>query len=407
MSGPSALGNVLYEAESSFAENVTTFATRLPVLGMVDVSGLGREKLQPEWMVQRRNDGHPHIKGKQIGSFRIRVRLPGHGTSTAGAGLAVSALGTFLGRVFGTNALSLAAGQTATGGTATVVTTSAASGISPHGVVRIGARNDGDGGGQFYQAASHTGSDLTVFNDLLGAPANGAVIYATEMIYPLETVNTVTSCRFQLATANGVFNCHGCFPMSATITGLNPGELPTAEIEIGVAASYPTTSTFPISTAVVQHNPAAIANGSFVLQERGTTTRSTYNIRDLAVNYTLGIQADEGPGGIWPGQTITSVKRIPDTCVITFTVDAEADSANPTWHAFWEDEEQEFYAIWSGGTEDAKALGMVWQRCCVTGKRPSQSESNGINRVPVELTAYSGDVTTNDLTTAMMIIAMS
>jgi hypothetical protein len=411
MTAPSVLQHVLFEAETpstGYAENVTTFGGRLPVLGTIDLAGLTRTKMAPEWMVQRRNDGHGHIKGENDVTWTMRGRFPGHGSSTAGSGLTMSTLGTWLGDQIGIGALAHTAGTTISGGTATAPTVALASGYAAGCVLRVGARNDGDGGGQFHRVLTHSASTINLANALMGAPVNGAVVYTAEQLYPLETVNTVPTYRYQIGSGNQRYNIHGGFSETIGISGLNPGEFPTWEAGMRGAAAYPTTGgAWPTATAVVQNRPAHVANGSLTFAEVGSTTRVAYDIRDFQLTYTLGINADKGPGGIWDGQTIMSVRRTPDTCTGSFYVDASTASAAPFWHSAWDDESKEYQLMWTGNTEDGKALGISLQRVCLTGPRPSQLDNNQINRVPVQFTAYSGATTTSDLTTAMMIIAMA
>jgi hypothetical protein len=409
MSGPSAIQHVLTAAESAFAENVTTFGTRLPVTGMIDVSTLTREKLAPEFTVDRRNDGTPHIKGKNKVSWSLRGRFPGHGSSTAGTGLTVSTLGAWLGAQVGACTLAHTAGTTFDGtGTTTAPGVDLTSGYAAGSILPLGARGDGGGGGQFYRVLTHATDALNLANAMIGAPVNTAVVRSSEMIYPLETVNTITTYRYQVGTANNRYNIHGGFPRGFTLSGFNPGELPSWEMPMGGAAAYPTTGgAMPTLTAVTQHRPAHVANGSLMFAETGSTVRTTYPIRDFQINYTLGIVEDEGPEGIWDGQTIMSVKRVPDTCTGSFTLDASAASASPFWHAAWEDETKEYQLMLTCNTEDGKGLAISLQRVCLTGDRPAQMDSGGINRIPVNFTAYSGATVTSDLTSAMIVIAMA
>jgi hypothetical protein len=249
---------------------------------------------------------------------------------------------------------------------------------------------------------------VNLANALQGTLVNGAVIRSSEHLYPLESVNTITTYRYQVGTANNRYNIHGGFPRGFTVSGFNPGELPSWEMAMGGAAAYPTTGgAWPTATAVTQHRPAHVANGSLMFAEVGVTTRTTYDIRDFQLNYTLGIVEDEAPGGIWDGQTISSIKRIPDACTGSFTLDASAASASPFWRTAWDDETKVYQLMLTCNTEDGKGLAVSLQKVCLTGDRPEQFDSGGINRIPVEFTCYSGDTTTTDLTSAMIVIAMS
>lgn len=410
MSGPSALQHVLYEAESAYAEEVTTFATaRLPVKNMIDTRGLTRGKVAPEWTVDRRNDGNGHIKGENDVTWSMSGWLPGHGSSTAGTGLSMSNLGTWLGTIIGHGALAHTAGTTADGtGTTTAPGVALASGYAPGSILPIGARGDGDGGGQFYRVLSHSASALNLANALPATLANGAVIRTSEHLYTRDTVTTMTTARYQIGTANQRYNIHGGFGESINLTGFNTGQLPMWEASMRGAAAYPTTGgAFPTATAAVLHRPGVVANGSFMLAEVGATTRTTYDVRDFQIALTLGVQADKAPGGVWPGQTIQAVRRVTDTLTGSFLVDASTASASPFWHSAWDDETKEYQLLYTCSLDDGKAIAISIQRLCLTGPRPAQLDDNRINRVPVEFTAYSGATTTTDLTSSMLVIAMS
>src|SRR5678809_1060103 len=116
MSNPAALGSVTYETEASWGVDTTTFATlRLPIISPVDASGLAHSKVDSGRVVQYRNDGTAWILATQGGSFKTKMYLPGHGSSTSGA-TTITALETLLGYVFGNAAVSSASGTTATAG---------------------------------------------------------------------------------------------------------------------------------------------------------------------------------------------------------------------------------------------------------------------------------------------------
>src|SRR3990167_11410890 len=86
MSTPAVLGAISWEAESSWAEAVDTWATdRVAVLESVDISGLTRDVLEPNRVVQYRNDGTPYIEGVRGGSFKTKVYWTGHGPTMVGS----------------------------------------------------------------------------------------------------------------------------------------------------------------------------------------------------------------------------------------------------------------------------------------------------------------------------------
>ena len=84
MSNPSALAALEYEAESAFAEAVTTFAThRLPIRVSVDTSGLKHPLVEPDFVQQYMQGGSPRIRGVQGGSsIKTSFYLTGHGVAS-------------------------------------------------------------------------------------------------------------------------------------------------------------------------------------------------------------------------------------------------------------------------------------------------------------------------------------
>ena len=267
MSNPGALGAAVYSPESSpanFGEDVTTFNTlRVPIIKPIDVSKLQHPKIDPKRVVQYRNDNTQFILGPMGGSFDTTIYLPGHGSTTAGA-TTLGLTETFLGYVLGNVAVSAAAGTTLTGGTATVPITTASGTFTPGALCRIGSINDARGNGQFAAIATHVTTNLTLLTAIDGAPNNGDVLYSAVNFYPSEnpTTTQITGLRFLLLTANLCYEVHGCYPMSWTLSGFNPGEIPTCTITWGVSWWRYSTVTFPSVVATEQFQPAPTAGGS-------------------------------------------------------------------------------------------------------------------------------------------------
>lgn len=406
MSNASVLGAICWEAESSWAEDSTSFATdRVAVLDAVDTSGLTHDVLEPNRVVQYMNDGTPYIEGVKGGTFKTKVYWTGHGSTLVGSP-SVGAHETFLALALGSTAdLSASASTTLTGGTAAVPTTTASGTFDAGGLCRVGALGDGDGDGQFYAITTHVTTSLTLRGALNGAPVNGAVLYPVVQIYGPEspTGGAVTGTRFLLQTANLQYECHGCFPTSMTITGLNPGEVPIIEITWQVSWWRYSTATFPTTTASVagSFNPAAIAAGSLNVQDVGTTTRNTRTYRDLSLEITLGVVPLMGPGGVNANQVVVGARRIPNKIMLTYTEDADAATTTPVLP---------LYALgtfkhveWTGSTADGSAVGFAMPRACVTN-RPQQKQDGNLNRLTIALRAHTSTVTTNNLTLAAIVL---
>jgi hypothetical protein len=410
MSHSAKIGFISYEVESAWAENVSTFTTyRLPVLDEVDTSGLRWGKTEAERVSQYRSDGSPHILMTMGGSFRTKMYLTGHGTTAAGA-VTIKGIETLLGDVLGVSAIG-PAGTTATGGTATVVTTTSSGTFASGGLCRIGALGDGDGNGQMYPIATHSAQNLTLLVDLDGAPVNGAVIYSTCLMYPSVTgSNAITGKRFLLGKANLSKECHGCWPMSITFSGLNAGEKPTVEIEWGVSWWDWSTSTPPSAVATDDFAPAANASGSFFIGTVGTSTRHPTNnlrkVQDLSVTYTLGMSVDRTPGGVNAYQDVTAVFRIDDQVAVSWAEPADANTASPVLGGFYEGTDKKHIMI-TGNAIDSKAWGMYLRNCCSADPYPVQFTHNGRNFLRKTYVAYVGPTTTNALTLSPFLLGFS
>lgn len=408
MSNPARKVALEYEEESAFAEAVATFAThRLPILEGLALD-LKHPNLRPEFAGQYLQDNFAPISSTMSGSsFTMRMYMAGHGAATSGA-TSVAEPETFLGLVLGNTALvSASSGDTITGGTASVPTTTGANGFAAGSLCRIGTLGDGDGDGQFYAVASHATNDLTLLTDMPGAPANGAVLYSAVNLYIPEdpTDVSVTSLRFQFLTGNLQYRMHGCYPTSVRFTGLNTGQVPIVEITFGVARWTLTASgTFPSTVSSNNYTPAACAAGSLFVQTVGTTTRATHVFRDLSIDYTHGHTPLMGPGGVGAYQEIVGCVRQPSTIALSFTVDADAATTTPTLNTLF-DNATGVHVLYTLNTIATKAVGFYFPRMFAYGDRPVQINDNDVNRLRITLTAARGPTTTTNLTSSAMRIA--
>lgn len=409
MANPDSLGSITFEAETLWAEIVTTFTTTRPaIVAPVDCSKLVHNKSPAEYTEQYRGAGHRPFLGPQGGSFSMKLDLGGHGSTMVGSPT-ISALETLLGRVWGNVALSAAASTTLTGGTANVPLTTASGTFSAGGLCRVGSLNSSDGGsGQMYPIATHVTTSLTLLADLRGTPVNGAVLYPVVQLYPSSSpvTSAVTGTRFQLLTANGQYNCHGCWPMSVAITGLSAGERPQLEITWGVSRWTDTSAvTFPSAVATARNMPSPIAAGSLQVNAVGTVTRNELVYRNLTIEYTLGIEPQKGPGGVGAYQDIVGAARTgAESCKVSFTVDAGA--AGVTTLADWGRSEVDRFVMWTGSTTDGKAIGIKLPKVC-SETVPVQIRDGGINRVRFDGMAYCSDTLTNDLTRALFVLGLA
>jgi hypothetical protein len=407
VSNPSALAAIEYEAETAFGEDVTTFAThRIPHRGKVDASGLTHDKVDPERVVQYRNDGTQWILMTQGGLFKTLMDLPGHGTTTAGSPT-LDPIEVFLGYVFGNVALSSAASTTATAGTATVPVTAASGTFSAGGLCVIGALNDGRGNGQMYPIATHVTTNLTLLAAMDAAPSAADVIYPVAQIYTSEIPTNAgltgsahptpaPGLRFRLMTANLRYECHGCYPTAVSLTGFSAKGRPQIEVTWAVSWWRYSTATFPSVVASNQYNPAGIAAGSVFLNDFGTATRVKRSVRNFNVDYTMGMVDLPGPGGANQFQTCVGCRRTVDICKVSWMEDADANTLTPVLPG--KGTAQVFqHLMYTGSTAIGSRIGMYFRRLAITNVA-LQKDDNGINRLAVEAEAQVSPTTTSDLT---------
>lgn len=418
MSNPSVLGAISWESETAGAfnpvantgwgETTATFATdRMAITAPVDTTGLERAIMEPGRVVQYLQEGTPYIRTVDGGSFKTKLWLTGHGSTMVGSPT-IAAHENLLARVFGSAAaLSASASTTLTGGTAAVPTTTASGTFSAGSLCRIGALGDGRGNGQIHAITTHVTTSLTLRGAMGASPTNGDVLYpVVQLLGPEDPTSTaITGTRFLLQTANLQYECHGCFPMSYSITGLNPGEVPSIEVTWGVSWFKESTATFPSATASAAAllNPSPIAAGSWNVQASGTTTRSLRDYRGFSLDVTLGIEPQYGPAGANAYQKIIGARRTPNTIMVTWTENADAATLTPALSTLFTNGAL-LHGEFTGSTADGSVFGFACPRMCVTNY-PIQEANGNINRMTIKCRAHTSTVTTNNLTLAALVIA--
>lgn len=400
MGNPSALMEINYEAETNLGEDVDTVATyKLHLREPVDTSGLEQKKLPSGTVSGYRGEPGDWILGTFECTFKTKLALPGHGSTTTGA-VTITALETLLGLVFG-NAVTTATGSTLTGGTANAPTTTDSGTLDPGDLCFIGALGDGDGEGQCYPIATHSATTLTLLTDLQGAPVNGAVRYGGTTIYPHSsaTSSDYTGVRMHISSANTQYLCHGCFPTAVAISGLNPGELPMIDITWTASWFEYKNSTFPSAVSSDTFNPAATAAGSLVVNTVGTSTNSASTrrqYRDLSLEIDLGTIIVRGPGGYNAYSDIRGAKRGQDSCKLSWTEYAEATTTTPELPGLGTSTNRK-HAMLTLSVNDGSRVAFYFPSLRVMNV-PRQISIGGINGYRIECMAGVGPTTTSALT---------
>jgi hypothetical protein len=402
VSNPSARGAIVFEAEGSFGEDVTTFAGgRVPHVGKIDLSGLKHEKIDSQRLAQRRQDGTQWILGTQTGTFKTKFYLTGHGTTTSGATTVNAIVETLLGKVFGNVAASAAAGSTFTGtGTAVAPATTASGTFSAGSLCRAGAPNDGRGNGQFLPVSTHAATTLNLLLAMDNPPSAADVLYSAVNVYPSEDpINgtAVSSIRLLVQTTNLQYELHGCFASAIAIGGLNPGEIPYAEITWTVAWWRYSIATFPSAVTTETFQPAPNAAGSLVVQDVGTTTRAKRTYRKFELTYKLGVVALEGSNTVSPYQTIVGARRTVDEITVSWVEDSDSPATTTPVLPGFATATTFKQLMLTLNSVAGKAVGIYLSNVCVT-EVPIQFDDAEINRLKITGMAYTAPTTTNDLT---------
>lgn len=406
MSNPSNLGAIVYEPETNFGENVSTFGElRLPVIEGIDVATLQHEKFDAARVNQYRQEGTQWILGSQAGStIKTKFWLTGHGSPTGDA-VTISKIETLLGTVIGNVVRAATSGTTLTGGTKGSLTTTASGTFAPGSLCRVGVLGDGRGNGQFYPVGDHTSTTLTPLVELDDDPEDGDVLHSAVILHPPEdpTASAVKSVRMLAQTANLRYELHGCVATEWSITGTNTGERLAIEVTWAVAWWRHSTATFPSAVATDSTLPATNAAGSFAVEDVGTGTRSKRSIRNFTLEWTAGVELLVGPGGVNEHQVVINARRTTDSVKIGWTEDAPAATLTPELHTMGVGTVFK-HVCYTLGTTAGTAVGFYFPRVAITSV-PVQTRDGNINRMTVSGMAYTGPDATSDLSLSCIRIA--
>lgn len=406
-----------YKTEATWGEAVTTMTTPfvVPHNGMIDMTNFAPVMIDSPRSVQWKNQQHRGTPGPfgTDASFSFEMDLLGAEAATTGSVTLtdmINLLGYVIGAVTAGGAGTTASG---TGSTTTITTTSSATWTAGQ-MGRAGAAIDGKGNGQWFATTSHVTTTLTVKNAMQAATAAADVVYGAATVSTAETTcvmaypgGALQSLRYLMQTSDGQFLAHGCYPKAVTFSGLMPGEVPKASITMGVSWVEMVAATFPSATAATTSRPAPVGAAEIQLQVYGTTTRNVIACRSLSIGFTLGVvpiigYANNSGNAL---QTCVGASRTQDTCTVDLVIDG-VGTASTWWDAFQTN--AAYHMIAGLSTAATTAVGFYFPRLLWTGKRPTQMDSGGLNRIALQFKAVTDDlITTTDLTAAMMKIGFS
>ena len=393
---------VLWETETNWGENtaVSGSATRLQTLNRIDTSGLELAKERIQNTMQYQHEEPLDVNTVYGGSFMIEVLATGHGGVTTGS-LTETDLCTLLENVLGGKDVT-GVGTTADG-TGDKTAPGVNGGTFANGTLcRIGAFGDDGGEQQAYAVDNLNMGTLTLLNDMTGGPSNGDQVYAMQVVHPQETPGTaesITSSRWRILSANKQYECHGCFwDGRLNFVDWAWGSVPKLQIGIGVSWWKHVNTTFPDTTSTDAKDGAPLTRGSVFIQDRGTTTRATYSVRDFSINVAGNVQAIEGTGGVNANQIVEDAKRLQCQMTLNLTFDAEA-TGTQTWYDLYTSSSESFqHILMTLSIEDGAALALYLPRAKLIAPVPGQQDVDGLNRVQATFKATTDADTTSELT---------
>lgn len=403
----SKLQYVSFVVESAWGESSTstTSAQIIPTTVMADLSKLGRVMLDAGRVVQYRNELPKMIPGPFEAEFTIEVEAVGHGSTTAGA-VTATAAETLLGYAMGAVASPTGADGTTISGTSSTATSlnvAAASGLLAGQIIFAGVKNDGRGDGQPAVVSSHGTSVIALKTALPAAMTTAAEAVRTAiMVHTVESTCATQPLRMFIGTADTNWCLHGCVIKGLTFVG-GIGQVPKWQYTIGVSWLEPVSASFPNTTSTAAWSNIGVpsAGGSVFMNAYGTATRSTLTARAISIGITLGIQPVMGYNGISTAQTMVGASRVPDSIKVSITVDAEGDSASPTWWAAWAANLRRHLLI-AYAVGDTASLACYFPNLRWTGKQPTQMDYEGLNRVALEFEAGTDTTGATDLARSAM-----
>ena len=396
---PSNLGALPYADEATFGASSVVYDERLPVANSISAmtAMLTRDKIDQALTKMYVNDAEMGASGVFGGAFPVDLFLPGHAGACTGAVSAGTQVSIFLGRMMGAHNL----GQT--GSTVASATNAytfvVAGGTFVKGcLIRIGVKGDGRGNGEWYPIASVTGTTIVLLKACAGTPASPDVVYASELIYPLETPPaSYTSLRANLQTARQRYGAFGLFPTGFTWSGFNPGSgggLPKISTMLGVSRwAKESASTYPTDIAVETHRPAPATNGSAFIAAVGSSTRVLYDIRNLEITHKFESKALPTYTTSNAGQVNGGYCVVKNQLEVAFDIDAEAAGTETMGDLF--DGSAYVHAMFGINETHQSAIGLYLPKAEVISPRPVQGDRDGLANIHVVLRSLTGGTTTD------------
>lgn len=403
--GVYALRELCWASENGLAPNAAnpsanTWAHRFPILSF-DVASPRQSRDTDGSMQNRLAESRPGFLGTRTAEIGFTTYWDG--------GIQSDLSSTYLLERIGTLGSSYAASVTSATDAATFT---AGSNFAAQGAVaRVGVKGDGRGDGQAAVFATYSWSSPTASLGLATAlpatPATSDPIVYAHNIWINDQAETWSSSRFLIAfvEAGAQYHFMGCFPRRLDFT-ISAGSLPTVRYAYSAAYWDRVAVTTPSDLDLHDGYVSPVCGGSVVLQDVGTTARST--IAPIETTLSIEIERLEGHGPA-PGQaayqTMWNVTKGRHVVAASFLVP-------------WSTANDQFYSADGGATQhkqilvtsnavNGRSVGFYLPRAYPIGDRPTFEDRNGLAYQRLTFRAREGTDTTSALTRSAVRLFMS
>jgi hypothetical protein len=406
VAGVYRLHELQYSAESSFAENAespssNTWEKRIPVKSYTLTTS--QERIRDGGLQARMNSEALSMLGPREAELSFTCNWTGHFTTTAGA-LTPTWQQDLLSDGLGGGSTAFAGTTASAGSSGSSFTYTSTSNLASGMIVRVGIKGDGKGDGQC-AVVNSVASPVTHLTALPGTPANGDVIYATQVAYHDEsTAGSLGTKRFLCGYSSSPTAGAQYMLMGGQLAGLSvsipTGQNAVPEITFTYRFAYWARSavTIPSSSLSLENNWTGPVVGNQVFyQAKGTATSAT--IQAAQVNLTIDLGLEPIYGGTLNGtyQQVGGWQRTmckPSLSMVVPWQTAQEtlfDTANSSYTAR--------HVLWNSNAINGYGVGFYLPDAFHVGNRPSQPvEINSQLYTPINLVGRDSGVTTSELT---------
>lgn len=391
MAAPFRLMEVAFSAESAFAENVSTWTHRIPVLEPPTMT-LTQERIPDAGLQSRQSEEEHAHPGPRSCELQFQTRAIGHLTTAAGA-LTETWQQVLLRLGLGAgNVAQVGTTISGTSSTTTVINVTDASTFVAGAPIRVGSKGDGKGDGAVSIISSiDTGATpdaVTLKNALPAAPTTaGHVVYACQVAYPDEsTITSMTSLRFIVShTTTGAQYVMRGMQLAGLEYNAQPSEMPTFTWTWRGAYWERLSDTTPSARTLLDSFSAPVAGGRFSYNDTGSTAATALTAANIRLSINRDLQPIMGPQGTFNEQYINGYTPVMTKASLSFDV-----PWSTTFETIWDTANQSQLKWWFNyqtSSVDGRVTGFYVPAAIIIGARPTITEVNGQNYQTVTFSA--------------------